>query len=526
MNNRVLLITLATMLLISSCGQEKREPALIDSMPAGYDIYVTFNPSEIDAGAILSNFREIAYNAGQQLPEPVAGIFGFDPFEWDEWVDALALDPDREIGFVIAMGEYEPELITLFFPSSDAEKFREFVGYIYPRIPEMEALTRIMESDGYVIFAAAQAQSVLDEFEESLATPVGTDDAFSSLRERSTAGTPAAEVFIDAAILEEEGFESILLSCLSVESTLSLQFIARMNDVEGLEYAAVVAQETSGNSMRVPADVTAAMHVSIDMATIKEMVATALPPDTQTGVAMLGFDSIDDILDIFSGDAWIALQTDGNSYSGMIAYGISDTGALQDLLDKLAGLMAMSGEEYNSFDFQGNTCFSVDLEGLPGLGSIEIGLVDDVFVVSGGYTLQDLADGITFDSYLEQTGLDITDNGGFALAADIGALASAYDLNSKTDYIIDLEEFGFVSMSGSSDEDIFEFNVSVDFGSGNPFITLTDVFAALALTGSDMMIEETVQDELPPVEKDPSVEDRDIPQAEEPVQPDSDKDGL
>ncbi|MBN2608488.1 MAG: hypothetical protein JXA64_05180 [Candidatus Fermentibacteraceae bacterium] len=509
MKSGILLITLALLLLISSCGQEKREATLLDSMPAGYDIYITFNPSEIDAAAILSDFREIAFDNGQQLPEPVAGILGFDPFEWDEWVGALALDPDREIGLVIAMGEFEPELITLFLPSTDADKLREFVGYLYPRIPEMEALTRIIESDGYVIFAAAQAQSFLDEFEASLETLVGTEDDFSSLRELSNGGTPAAEVFIGAAILEEEGFGSLLISCLSVESTLTLQFITRIHDIEGLEYAAAVSRKTSGNSMRVPADATAAIHVSIDMAMIKEMVSTGLPQDAQTGAAIMGFDSIDDILDIFSGDVWFALQTDGYSYSGMIAFGMNDAGALRSLIGKLTGLMDMSGEEYDSFEFQGNTCFSVDVVGLAGLASIEAGIVADAFVLSGGYTLQDVADGVSFDEYLERTGLDIADDGGFALAADIGALAAAYDLNSEAGNIIDLEEFGFVSMSGSSNEDIYEFNVSVDFGSGDPFSTLTGVFAALASTDSGMMIEEPVQDDPPPVEKDQSVDDRD-----------------
>ena len=30
---------LAAVLILASCGEEKREPALLDSMPAGYEVY-------------------------------------------------------------------------------------------------------------------------------------------------------------------------------------------------------------------------------------------------------------------------------------------------------------------------------------------------------------------------------------------------------------------------------------------------------------------------------------------------------
>ena len=505
MNFRFSLIALAILLIIASCGQDKHEPALLDSMPAGYDIYVTFRPSEIDADAILSNIKEIAMQAQQQMPFPVAGVLGFDPFDWDAWVSTFALDPEGEIGLVIALADDEPELIALFLPSTDAEKLQEFVDALVSQAPDMEAIPLITESEGYVILAGAPRQSILDEFNASLGTHVGTDDIYAELREQSVPCTSAIEVFVDASVLAESEMEAMLVTCFSVESNLSIQFISRMYSMEALEYSALVSHEPSGNSMKIPADATCAMHVSADMAALKEMVTSNMPPDAEMGAAMLGFESINEILDIFSGDAWFALQTDGDTYSGMVAYGLSDTGALQELLDKLSGLMGMSGEDYTSFQFQGNTCFRIDVGGLAGIESLEIGVVDDVFVVAGGYTLQNVADGVTFDNYLERTGLDIEDEGGFALAADVGALADAYELNRETDNIVDFEDLGFVTISGTADGAIIQFNASIDFGSGNPFAIIIDTGARLALDRMPAPVEEPTPDDLPPVVKDLSI---------------------
>ncbi len=68
-------------------------------------------------------------------------------------------------------------------------------------------------------------------------------------------------------------------------------------------------------------------------------------------------------------------------------------------------------------------------------------------------------------------------------AADIGVLAEAYDLNSETDNFVDFEEFGFVSMSGTSNGDVFQFQVSIDFGTANPFAVMTDVVMMMAYRG-------------------------------------------
>ncbi len=451
MNFRFSIIALAVLLIIASCGQEKHEPALLDSMPTGYDIYVTFRPSEIDADAILSNIKEIVEQAQLQMPFPVAGVLGFDPFDWDAWVSTFALDPEGEIGLVVALADDEPELIALFIPSTDADKVQGFIDDMISQAPDMEAIPLITESVGYVVLAGAPRQSILDEFEASLGTYVGTDEIYAELREQSVSCTPAIEVFISAAVLAESELEAMLVTCFSVESSLSIQFISSMYNMQALEYAALISPESSGNSMKIPADATGAMHVSADMAVIKEMMTANLPQDAQMGAAMLGFESINDIMDIFSGDAWFALQTDGDTYSGMVAYGLSDQGALHELLGNLSGMMGMAGEDCTSFQFQGNTCFRIDVGGLADIESVEIGVVNDVFVVAGGYTLQNVSDGVTFDSYLERTGLDIEDEGGFALAADLGALAAAYDLNTETDNFVDFNEFGFVTVSGTVD---------------------------------------------------------------------------
>lgn len=508
---------LTAVLVLASCGQEKREPTLLDSMPAGYDLYLTFNPSEIDIDAVLSSMEDIAAGARQQMPWPVAGALGFDPFTWDGWVDALALSPGGEVGFVVGLDNDEPEVIALFLPSTDPDRIRGFVEAIASQVLGMDMIRLVTESEGYVVLAIAEEQSILDELETSLGTLVGTDEEFAELRAKSTAGIPAMEFFAKAGVFSREGeVETVMVSCFSEESSLGFQFLFRTYNMEAIESSAVIASEPNGGSAMIPDDVTGAMRVSMDMDAVKDMMADYMPPDAQMGIAMLGFESVNDMFDIFSGDAWLALHTDGDSYAGMIAYGLADKGAFQDLLERMSGMMAMSGEGFSTFQFQGRTCFRVDADIVEGIESIEIGIVDDAMVAVGGYTLQNVADGVTFNNFLEQTGLDVADDGGFAFAADLGALAVAYDLNRETGEIVDFEEFGYVAMSGASDRAIFQLSGSIDFGSGNPFAIMADCVAVIAIARMYEPFVEAAPIELPPVE-----EELITPPAEEPDQPDS-----
>ena len=289
---------------------------------------------------------------------------------------------------VIAFVDDEPELITFFLPSTDLTRVQGFVDGLASQVPDMEAVTLITESEGYVVLAFAPEQSILDDFNASLGTLIGSDESFTQMRNRSIPCTPGLEVYISAEVLTDSEFEAMLITSFSEGSSLTAGFIARLHSSEVSEFAAALSREPSGDTMKIPAEATAAMHASVDMAVISEMVTENLPPDAQMVAAMLGFESIGDIIDIFSGDAWFAFETDGNSYSGMIAYGLSDTDALLELIEGLTEMLTMSGEEYNTFQFQGNTCLSIETGGLAGIETIEIGVVDDVLVVSGGYALQ------------------------------------------------------------------------------------------------------------------------------------------
>ena len=79
MNIKITVLALAVFALTASCGQEKHEPALLDTMPAGYDIYITLNPSQIDADAVLSQIGENTARAQRQMPFPIAGILDLIP---------------------------------------------------------------------------------------------------------------------------------------------------------------------------------------------------------------------------------------------------------------------------------------------------------------------------------------------------------------------------------------------------------------------------------------------------------------
>jgi hypothetical protein len=519
---RLSVIVAASLLVLAACGQERHEPGLLDAMPAGYDVYVTFSPSQVGIAEVLDNVKGFLSESGQQLPVPIDAALGFDPFQWIGWEDALSLDPQGEMGLVVGFDGDEPYVIALFLSSTDADRVEGFVDAIRAAAPDMDATVKVITAGDYVVLAAAPEQAVVDDFEASLSTSLTSDEDFAELRGLSVTCVPAVEVYATGSTLAGEGeIDEVLMTFYTEEASLGFQFLVRTFNTEVIESSTMLAQNPNGGSARIPGDAIGAVRVSMDIDKVKEMTAEYIPPDAQMGVAMLGFESIDDMFDMFTGDAWFALRTDGREYAGMVAYGLADKGALDDMLTRMSGMMGMSGQGFSSFQFQGHTCYSVDVDLVEGISSLEMGIVGDAMVVAGGYTLQEVADGITFTDYMRQNGLGVPDEGGFALAADLGGLAGAYGLNEASGNVADFEEFGFLALSGSTDRAIFQMRGSVNFGSGNPFAVIADMIASMAIARMHYPVVTQAPIEMPPVEELQTVEEPVEFPLEEPVEADS-----
>jgi len=468
-------------LLVLSCGQAPREASLLDVMPAGHDIYLTFNPSEIDIDEVLSSVEEIASQGGS-MPMIVSGVLGFDPFDWDGWNDALALRTDGEMGIVINMDDSgdEPELIALFLSSEDVNVVEDFFAVLMAQANDDDASFLVTESEGYVVVAVAPSQALIDDFEESIGILIDTDEEFSRLREKSTVGVPAVEIFAHIGLMSRtDEVETMLLTCFVDDSRLGFQILVRTLNMEAIQSSRVVASSANAGSANIPSDATGAVRVSVDIDAVKEMMAENMPPEAQMGVAMLGFESIDDLFDAFSGDTYFSIRTDGSEFAGVIQYGLSNKGAIEDLLDNLSGMMAMSGQEFTTIEFQGSTCYTFEAEIAPGIDGIELGIVDNFLAVAGGYTLSDVAGGKSFSDYLEDTGLGIEDEGGFVIVANLGELAEAFDLNEEAGNLVDFEKYGYFALTGNTDNDVFAVSGAVDMGGGNPFVVVADAIAIL-----------------------------------------------
>jgi len=499
------------LLMVLSCGSESRESGLLDSMPAGHDIYITFNPFEIGIDEVLSSVEEIV-SQGEQLPVAVSDILNFDPFDWEGWTEALALRPDGEMGLLLNMDDSgdEPELIALFLSSSDASLVEEFFNGILTQADAPDVYYLVTESQEYVVLAIAPSQDLIDDFEESLGTLINTDREFNQLREKSAAGVPALEIFAEVGLMSSENeVELMLLSCFADDANLGFQIVVKAHDADALESAAVVSASPNSGSASIPSDAIGALRLSLDIEVLKEMIPSAIPPEGEMAAGMLGFNSINDFIDVFSGDMFFAIRTDGSEYAGVIQYGLEDKNAIDDLLTGLSEIMGgTSGQGYSTFDFQGSTCYRFDVEIAPGINSTEAGIVDDFLVLAGGYTLADVAEGISFSEFLENTGLGIKDDGGFAIAVDIGLVMEAFDVSSQTGDLLDLEELGYFVLTGNIQADVFEINGAVDLGSGNPFVTIMDAIGVIYTTQTDVseplpVIEEQKADSAPaaPVEE-------------------------
>ena len=266
---------LMLILLVLACGQETREAGLLDSMPAGHDIYLTFNPAEIDVDEVLSSVEEIITSQGGPLPLVVSGMLGFDPFDWDGWTDALALRADGEMGILVNMDSSgdEPELIALFLSSDDVNEVESFFDGLMAQADDADASFIVTESEGYVVVAIAPSQAAVDGFGESLGTLLDTDEEFSQLREKSTAGVPAIEIFAHIGLMSRQAeVETMLLTCFVDDTRLGFQFLVRTLNMEAIESSRVVASSANAASANIPSDATGALRVSVDIEAVKELV--------------------------------------------------------------------------------------------------------------------------------------------------------------------------------------------------------------------------------------------------------------
>lgn len=483
--------------VLISCETMEHRPTLLDSMPAGYDVYLTFNPEEIGMEEVLSDLTDEISPLRENLVE-VEDILGFTPLDWNGWVDALALDPEGEIGLIIDFNRNDVVLIAIYMSSSNTAVVEQYFIRITEHADDSEIL--ITESGGYTIAVIAHSSTVLEQFEESLGIGIDSDESFNRFREKSSSDLAAAELFVRLGEFSgQDDIESLLITCSTDETILKLNLLVLITGDDAIRYSSIIASEPNGDDVNIPSDISGALRISFDMETLRSFILSeGLNREFEPGMEMFGFGSVEELLDAFSGDTYFALNLENDEYAGVLEYGLTATDAVDQMLSKIYSLFMMSGGyDLSSFDFQGSTCYGIKGYLADGIDATEFGVFDDMFVIACGFTLQDVAEGISFENYIASSGLRMENSGGLMLVADMEPIAAIMGLNSQLNQEIDFGNIGYIVLSAGVNDGLLVMNAALDTGEENPFLIISDV---LISAGSRMLLPEpghsTQQDTL------------------------------
>ena len=482
---RAAFVFIGIILAVISCVTVERRTLLLDSMPAGYDFYLTLNPERIGMEEVLSNLAEGILPEEGNLLE-IEDALGFDPLDWNGWVNALALDPEEEIGLIIDFDRDDVLLVAVYMSSSNTDAIERFYARITEHADDPEIL--FMESGSYTIAAIADSSAVLERFEESLGNGIDADESFNRFRHESSHCIPAAELYVrPGEISGQDAVESLFFTCSTDGTVLKSNLLVFIIDDDVIMYSSMIASEPNGGDANIPSDISGALRISFDMETLKSfIISEGLNKEMGPDMDIFGFDSMEELIDAFSGDTYFALNLENEEYTGVLEYGLTASDRIDTVLSNIYDLLVMSGGyDLMSFDFHGSTCYGIEGNIADGIDATEFGVLDDMLVVARGFTLQDVAEGISFENYIASSGLGMENSGGFMLIADMGPVAETLDLNRELNQEIDFDKIGYIGISVDVNDGLFVMNMALDTGEDNPFLFISD---ALVSAGSRMFI--------------------------------------
>jgi hypothetical protein len=350
-------------------------------------------------------------------------VLGFEPLDWDGWVDFFDLS-DGFLGLVVGMDNSgEPEVVALYLPSGDPEGVEEKLRELMPS----EAGLAVFESGEHTVIAMAEDDDTSDDFRRECGTETlaSDDEGYSTARDLLELGGSGVTVF--ARLPEDEPVGMILLSAVNDGSSLRYEMVAEVDDPDFAEMAPALEARGPSGTFSVLEESFVAARFSFDMAPLVELASEEAPPDAMMGVAMLGFESIEELLSIFSGDIVICVSDLDEFMTGAIAIGLEDEGAGQQFLESLSGLAGMGGPEaLETFEHEGASAYRIDVDGT----LIEAGVFDGALYITVDASLEELSEGPDLTGYISGLGIDgvADDRGAIAVAGSGSQFADLVDL--------------------------------------------------------------------------------------------------
>ncbi len=379
----VSLSLLALALLSSGCGGKAR-PGLLGEMPAGLDFYLAFSPEGLGLSEALESLREAGLEGSNELAMAGAAL-GIDPLSWDDWVEATGLDPQGEIGFAGYMSQGEISAMALFLPVSDPAALESFLE----AAPE-ESGVRLSEwTDGMWALLASDVPQQLETIAEAAegGRRLAEDEDFALLWDALSAGQSDAYVYV-----RTHGQPELQAVLLALEEEGGVARAAAAALPSGPQFAQsldVLARGPAGTEPGLPPDVDIVVRSTADMGAVAEMAEDRMPPDASQGLNMLGFDSMEDMLSMFSGDSWGAVDLSGGSVRGLAVIGLDDPEAMEGFLGRLSGFAAMGDQQVDRIQGAGVSGYSIPISSGSDSWPLEVGVSGSALYVLYGYSLQD-----------------------------------------------------------------------------------------------------------------------------------------
>lgn len=479
----VILMALAVLVLTASCGAPVSEGGLMSSLPAGHDLYITFSPDGIGMEQVLASIGRTMQQAGNELPGDF-GALGFDPFDWNAWSENLALEPGRELGLVVDFESGEALLVAFYLPSADPDAVEQFFTGLAAGTEDFSGSFGFISSGDYTVAIRAVDEAALAAFSTEGLPALTTDPEYALLS--SAAGSTPSAVYLyansGAVHPDGSGFEGVFLACGAQGSALDLQLLVDIREEMVGEYTALLAGGPSGPDVRLPGDLGAAMRLSLDMSAVKEILASSgLDRMLGQGIAVIGFDTVDELLNLFSGDIYLGFRVTDGVYTGVIELGLRDSAGAERLITSVYGLATAAGEGPETFEIDGTTCYRMESPATGGMEKLEIGILDEVLVIAGGISLTEVADGPLFSVILEESGLDIMDDGGLLFVSDISMFRPMLGIDRIPAVNAALEKVRRLAGSLKASGGLFELNLSFGTDAGEPFAIVADAVGELIL---------------------------------------------
>lgn len=468
----------------SSCGPAPAdESALLETLPGGHDLYLSFRPEEIGMERLLASLgRSLPGGTDDPVGDP--GALGFDPFDWSEWSERLALDGSREIGLIVDFDSGEAVLVALYLPSSDPGAVERLFSGLAGGTDGFEGVIGFRRAGDWTVAIRAADPETLDGFETAGGPDLTADPEYARLTEIADGVPRVLSLYAGAgASADGSGLRGVLLLAGSDGARLDLRILTDFREEVVGEYTALLAEGPRGADVRLPGSPGCAVRLSLDMDAVEGLLAsTGLDRELGQGLGMFGFETLEELLALFDGDIHLGVRLTGDVYEGVLELGLLDPAGMQRLLGVLHGMATAAGEGPETFEQDGSTCYRMESPGTGGAERLEIGVLDDRLVIAGGVTLAEVSGGPGFRAVLEESGLGIPDEGGLLFVADPALLGPMTSIDRVPGAGEALAGIGRIGGSLRTAGGLIDLRLTLLTEGEEPFVALAEAVGAFAGT--------------------------------------------